>query len=52
MRRLEKYLAIVRQRGADPVIILNKSDICARINDVRAIALDVPVHAIGATRDI
>lgn len=56
MRRLERYLAIVRQSGADPVIVLNKSDICdnicARINDVRAIAPDVPVHAISATEDI
>lgn len=56
MRRLERYLAIVRQSGADPVIVLNKSDICdnicARINDVRAIAPDVPIHAISATEDI
>ena len=56
MRRLERYLAIVRQSGADPVIVLNKSDICddiyARINDVKAIAPDVPVHAISATEDV
>jgi ribosome biogenesis GTPase len=56
MRRLERYLAIVRQSGVDPVIILNKSDICrdvdARINDVLAIAPDVPVHAISATEDV
>ncbi len=53
MRRLERYLAIVRQSDVDPVIVLNKSDICrdvdARINDVKAIAPEVPVHAISAT---
>lgn len=56
MRRLERYLAIVRQSGVDPVIVLNKSDICsdvdARINDVLAIAPDVPVYAISATGNV
>ena len=56
MRRLERYLAIVRESGVDPVIVLNKSDICrdidARINDVKAIAPDVPVHAVSATEDV
>jgi ribosome biogenesis GTPase len=52
LRRLERYLAVVRQSGADPVIVLNKSDICAGVNakieDVKAIAPDVPVFAISA----
>jgi len=56
MRRLERYLAVVIQSGVDPVIVLNKSDICAnvdaRINDVKAIAPDVPVYAISATDGI
>jgi len=56
MRRLERYLAIVRESGVDPVIVLNKSDICrdidARINDVLAIAPNVPVHAVSATEDV
>lgn len=53
LRRLERYLAIVKQSDVDPVIILNKSDICAdpdsSIRDVKAIAPDVPVYAISAT---
>lgn len=53
MRRLERYLSIARQSGAEPVIVLNKSDICAdveaKINDVLAIAPNVPVLAISAT---
>lgn len=56
MRRLERYLAVVRQSGIGPIIVLNKSDICTdvdtRINDVKAIAPDVPVHAISATEGI
>jgi ribosome biogenesis GTPase len=55
MRRLERYLAIVRQSGANPVIVLNKSDICddldGMVGDVSAIAPDVPVFAISATAE-
>ena len=56
MRRLERYLSVVRQNRVDPVILLNKSDICAnveaRIKDVKAIAQDVPIYAISATEGI
>lgn len=56
LRRLERYLAVVRQSRVDPVIVLNKSDICtdvdAMINDVKAIAPDVPVYAISATEGL
>ncbi len=53
LRRLERYLAVARQSGVEPVIVLNKSDICADIEgkaaDVKAIAPGVPVLAISAT---
>jgi len=56
MRRLERYLALVRQSEVDPIIVLNKSDICtdvdARIREVKAITSDVPVYAICATEGI
>jgi ribosome biogenesis GTPase len=56
MRRLERYLTIVRQSGADPVIVLNKSDICddvnERLNDVSAIAPEVPTYGISAAEEI
>lgn len=56
MRRLERYLAVVRQSGVDPIILLNKSDICTdvdtSINDVKSIAPDVPVYAISATEGV
>jgi ribosome biogenesis GTPase len=52
LRRLERYLAVARQSGVEPVIVLNKSDICADVesslNDVKAIAPGVPVLAVSA----
>jgi ribosome biogenesis GTPase len=51
LRRLERYLATAWESGAEPVIILSKSDLCEqvpeRIAEVEAIALGVPVHAIS-----
>ena len=52
-RRIERYLAVVWESGARPVILLNKSDLCpdaaARAVDVESIALGVPVHLLSAT---
>ena len=52
LRRLERYLVAARQSGAQPVIVLNKSDVCAdleaRVAEVKAIAGQVPVLAISA----
>ncbi len=49
MRRIERYLASGWESGAQPVIVLNKSDLAgdlaAEIAAVEAIAFDVPVHA-------
>jgi ribosome biogenesis GTPase len=54
LRRLERYLAVVRQSGTEPVIILNKADVCedieAMIKDVKDIAPDTPVFAISAAQ--
>jgi ribosome biogenesis GTPase / thiamine phosphate phosphatase len=52
LRRLERYLVAARQSGAQPVIVLNKSDVCAnleaRVAEVKAIAGQVAVLAISA----
>jgi ribosome biogenesis GTPase / thiamine phosphate phosphatase len=52
LRRLERYLVAARQSGAQPVIVLNKADLCAdlpaRIAEVEAIAAGLPVLAISA----
>lgn len=51
-RRLERYLTIAWESGADPVIILSKADLCTDLSDkmaaVENIALGVPVHMISS----
>jgi ribosome biogenesis GTPase len=51
LRRIERYLLIARESGANPIIILSKSDLCERvagpINEMQAVARDVPIHAIS-----
>ncbi|MDD3179099.1 MAG: ribosome small subunit-dependent GTPase A [Opitutaceae bacterium] len=52
LRRIERYLAVAWESGAQPVIVLNKSDLCpatdARHLEVEAIAPGVPVVALSA----
>ncbi len=52
IRRMERYLALAWSSGADPVVLLNKADLCpdvdARVRDVAAIAGDVPIHVLSA----
>ncbi|MBI3300456.1 MAG: ribosome small subunit-dependent GTPase A [Elusimicrobia bacterium] len=52
LRRLERYLAIVLEGGARPVILLNKVDLCPeaqeRLKDTRAVAGEVAVHLMSA----
>jgi ribosome biogenesis GTPase len=51
LRRIERYLIIAWESGANPIIILSKSDLCDRvaesIDEVQAVARDVPIHAIS-----
>lgn len=51
-RRLERYLALAWESGAQPVVVLNKADLC---EDVAAwalqaehVAMGLPVHATSA----
>jgi ribosome biogenesis GTPase len=52
LRRLERYLTLARKSGAEPVIILNKIDLCddpaPAISATEEIAAGAPVHAISA----
>ena len=52
-RRLERYLALAYESGANPVILLNKADICPNLgralDEARDVALGAPVHPISAT---
>ena len=55
LRRIERYLAVAWDSGAQPVVILNKSDLhlepdAARA-EVEAVALGAPVVTLSATRD-
>lgn len=51
LRRIERYLSLIWQSGATPVVILTKSDLCSNVQDkiseVENIALGVGIHAIS-----
>jgi ribosome biogenesis GTPase len=51
-RRLERYLALVRDGGVEPVILLTKSDVCADLGleraRIRSVAPGVDVVAVSA----
>jgi ribosome biogenesis GTPase / thiamine phosphate phosphatase len=54
LRRIERYLTMAWNSGATPVILLNKSDLCAdvveqRIMEVESVAIGVNIHALSAT---
>lgn len=57
LRRLERYLLMANESGAQPVVVLSKADlaedVAARRLEVEALAGGAPVHAITAvpTRD-
>ncbi|MBE9128854.1 MULTISPECIES: ribosome small subunit-dependent GTPase A [unclassified Coleofasciculus] len=55
LRRLERYLVLVWESGANPVIVLNKADLCndaeERRQDVEAIAFGVPIVVLSATKN-
>src|SRR5439155_2970065 len=48
MRRLDRYIAVAWESGADPIVVLTKSDLCADVADavlaVESVAIAVPVH--------
>ncbi|MHB8071656.1 MAG: ribosome small subunit-dependent GTPase A [Candidatus Cryosericum sp.] len=52
VRRIERYLTEAWSSGAQPVVVLNKSDLCddveGCIRAVEAVAPGAPVHAVSA----
>ncbi len=52
LRRLERYLTIAWNSGAQPVIVLSKADLCeeaeAKKSEVETIAFGVPIHIVSA----
>lgn len=51
-RRIERYLMMARESGAETVIVLSKADLCADLDEklasTRSLALEVPVHPISS----
>jgi len=52
IRRIERYLTLVYNSGADPVIILNKSDLCSdlenKMAETESVAFGVPILVVSA----
>ncbi|HDL03887.1 MAG TPA: GTPase RsgA, partial [candidate division Zixibacteria bacterium] len=52
IRRIERYLSIIWNSGASPVVILNKADLCedveVRLEQVGNSAMGIPIHAVSA----
>jgi ribosome biogenesis GTPase len=55
LRRLERYLVVAWESGADPVVVLNKADLChdvdQKVREVESVALGVPIVAMSAIND-
>lgn len=51
-KRIERYLAIIQESGARPVIVLNKADLCTDIAEkmqkLEGISQGVPTHIVSA----
>ncbi len=50
-RRIERFLVMAWQSGAQPVLLLNKADLCTSVGQhtrtAKALAPDVPVHVLS-----
>lgn len=51
IRRIERYLIMAWESGADPVVILSKADLCddleEKLTEVERTAVGVPIHVIS-----
>lgn len=56
LRRLERFLLLAWNSGAEPVIILNKADLCDNVEEklfqVEEIAPGVEIHSISALNNV
>lgn len=52
LRRIERYLTMIWESGASPVVLLNKADLCYHVEGfvrlVDSVACRTPVHVISA----
>jgi ribosome biogenesis GTPase len=53
-RRLERFLTLAWESGAQPIVLLTKADLCddvaSRVLEIESIAFGVPVYAVSAPR--
>ena len=51
IRRIERYLTIAWESGANPIIVLNKTDLCDNLDEILSktekVGLGAPVHLIS-----
>ena len=51
LRRMERYLLLAWESGANPVIILSKADLCENVEEIieeaETVAIGVPIHAVS-----
>jgi ribosome biogenesis GTPase / thiamine phosphate phosphatase len=52
VRRIERYLTLAWESGAQPVVLLTKADLCddveSHVYEVESVAFGLPVHAVSA----
>lgn len=55
LRRLERYLTMAWESGANPVILLSKADLCPdvaqKISEVEEVAIGVPIFSVSALQN-
>lgn len=55
IRRVERYLILAWESGANPVIVLNKADLCnnleQRLLEIESVALGVPILVLSAAQN-
>lgn len=55
LRRIERYLTLAWESGAQPVVVLSKADVCENIEgmvaEVRGIAREVPIHVVSVVSE-
>jgi len=51
LRRMERYLTLAWESGANPVIVLSKADLCpdveSAVAEAEAVAMGVPIYAVS-----
>ena len=55
LRRLERYLAVAWESGAQPVVVLTKADLCGNVAqkqlEVESVAVGVPILVVSSTAE-